>query len=152
MRSDSPRFFVDTNILAYAYDQSDDERRERAQNLLAALHRAGTGVISTQVLSELYSTMVRARGLNLGRDVAASSILNYLRSWLVLDVRALNVVEALRAVREHRFSYWDALIWATARLNGIPFVLSEDGQDGAYIEGVRNLNPLKPDFDLSLLR
>ena len=152
MRSVSPRFFVDTNILAYAYDQSDDVRRVRAQEVLDALYRAGTGAISTQVLSELYSTMIRPRRLNLPHEAAEASIINYLRSWLVLEVRPLNVLEALRAVRQHRFSYWDALIWATARLNGIPYVLSEDGQDGAYIEGVRNLNPLRADFDLSLVQ
>jgi predicted nucleic acid-binding protein len=58
----------------------------------------------------------------------------------------------LRAVRAHQIPYYDALIWASARMNGIPFLLSEDGQDGRNIEGVRTLNPLKTSFDLDLLR
>ena len=67
-------------------------------------------------------------------------------------MKPVNVMEALRAVREHRLSYYDALIWATARLNGVPFLLSEDGQDGRLIEGVRTLNPLNPAFDLGSLK
>ncbi len=151
MRNDSRRFFVDTNVLAYAYDEREDVRRVRAQEVLATLRNAGTGVISTQVLSELYSAMTKARGLNLPKAAAEASVLNYLRSWPVFEVKPLHVLEAMRGVREHRLSYYDALIWATAKLNGVPYLLSEDGQDGRYLEGVRVLNPLDPDFDLSAL-
>jgi predicted nucleic acid-binding protein len=152
MRNVSPEFFVDSNILAYAYDPRENERRLRAIEVVATLRGAGSGIISAQVLSELYATMTRRTGLGLPRDVAEASVLNLLRSWPVLDVKPMCVLEALRGVRDHKLSYWDALIWATARLNGIPFLLSEDGQDGRYIEGVRTLNPLDASFDLDLLR
>jgi predicted nucleic acid-binding protein len=45
-------------------------------------------------------------------------------------------------------TYWDAQIWASARLSQIPVVLSEDFGDGVIIEGVRFVNPLGPDFNL----
>jgi predicted nucleic acid-binding protein len=41
---------------------------------------------------------------------------------------------------------WDAQIWATARLNQIPVVLSEDFSDGAVIEGIRIVNPFTVSF------
>ena len=151
MRNASPRFFVDTNVLAYAYDITDHVRRERALTVLRRLQTSGNGAISTQVLGELYRTLTRPRGLGLAPDVAEASVLNHLQSWPVFDVKPLNVLEALRGVREHQLSYYDALIWATARLNGIPFLLSEDGQDGRFVEGVRNLNPFNPGFDPQLL-
>jgi predicted nucleic acid-binding protein len=37
--------------------------------------------------------------------------------------------------------YWDAQVWATAKLNQIPRVLSEDFQHQGRIEGVEFLNP-----------
>jgi predicted nucleic acid-binding protein len=151
MKNASPRFFVDTNILAYAYDQREGERLQRAQDVLTTLRAAETGVISTQVLSELYSAMTKPRGLNLPAEAAEASVLNYLRSWPVYEVKPMHVLEAMRGVREHKLSYYDALIWATAKLNGIQYLLSEDGQDGRYLEGVRILNPLDPAFDLSAL-
>jgi predicted nucleic acid-binding protein len=58
----------------------------------------------------------------------------------------------LRGVREHKLNYYDALIWATARLNGLTYVLTEDGQDGRDLDGVRLVNPLREDFDLAWLR
>lgn len=60
------------------------------------------------------------------------------------------VQEAIRGVVEHKFSYWDAQIWATARLNQIPIVLSEDFSHGRFVEGVHFLNPFAPGVELPL--
>jgi predicted nucleic acid-binding protein len=46
-------------------------------------------------------------------------------------------------------SYWDALVWATARLNQISVVLSEDFQEGRILEGVRFMNPFGAGFDIA---
>jgi len=48
----------------------------------------------------------------------------------------------------HRFSFWDAQIWATARLNQISVVFSEDFSVGASVEGIRFTNPFGPEFRL----
>ena len=68
-----------------------------------------------------------------------------------MPVFALNgmiVCEAVRGVREHQLSYWDAQIWAAARLNQTGIVLSEDFSHDRIIEGVRFLNPFLPGFVL----
>jgi predicted nucleic acid-binding protein len=51
----------------------------------------------------------------------------------------------MRAVREYRLSFWDALLWATVRRAGIAVLVSEDFQDGRVIEGVRFVNPFVPE-------
>ncbi|WP_375504921.1 hypothetical protein [uncultured Nostoc sp.] len=38
-------------------------------------------------------------------------------------------------------TFWDAQIWATARLNQIEEVYTEDFASGARVEGVRFTNP-----------
>lgn len=151
MRSVSTRFFVDTNVLAYAYDHREPARQLRARHVLEKLGNGNLGALSTQVLSELFVTMIRPRGLNLPHEAAEASVRSYLQSWFVFEVRPVHVDEAVRGVRIHQLSYYDALIWATARLNGIPYLLSEDGQDGRYLDGVRYLNPFAPDFDPAML-
>jgi predicted nucleic acid-binding protein len=62
------------------------------------------------------------------------------------------VSEAVRGVHAHQLPYYDALIWATARLNQITNVITEDGQHNRLIEGIRYLNPFDPGFDLQLLQ
>lgn len=58
-----------------------------------------------------------------------------------MEVTALVVMEAAQAVQDHHLNFWDAQIWAAARLNGVRTVLSEDFSDGAAVEGVRFVNP-----------
>ncbi len=48
-------------------------------------------------------------------------------------------------------SIWDALIWAAAKMNGIPYVLTEDARHGRVLEGVTYVNPFDPEFDLAPL-
>ena len=138
---------VDTNILVYAYDRSEPEKQKRALAVLEALSANETGVLSVQVLSEFFNSITRKIASPLSVSDAYERLKNYAAAWPILDPTELIVLEAARGVRDHQFSLWDAQIWASARLNQIPLVLSEDFQDGANIEGVRFLNPFAPDFD-----
>jgi hypothetical protein len=49
------------------------------------------------------------------------------------------VLEALRGVREHLLSYYDAQIWAVTRLGQVAVVLSEGFNPGRYSTGCRSL-------------
>ncbi len=46
-------------------------------------------------------------------------------------------------MEQHQMSFWDAQIWATARLNQIGRIITEDLPGTDYIEGVRYINPFK---------
>ena len=64
------------------------------------------------------------------------------------DVSLGVVREAFRGVQRYHLLYWDAVIWATARLAQIPVVLSEDFADGSELDGLTFLNPFSEDFQL----
>jgi len=143
------KVLVDTNLLVYAYDFADPVKQEKAFGLLDELAQSGRGVLSAQVLAEFAVAVTGKIATPLEMETVQKSVQNYLSSWTVLDVTGLVVLEAVRGVREHRFSYWDAQIWATAKLNQIPIILSEDFVSGSTVEGVTFLNPFTADFDLS---
>jgi len=145
------RALVDTNVLVYAHDPADRVKQERAIDTLSALADAGAGCLSAQTLAEFYWTVTRGRRPLLGAQQAAAQLDRLCASWPVLDITARVVAEAAAGVRDHRFSYWDAQIWATARLNQVPVVLSEDFADGSRVGGVRFVNPLRPGFEASSL-
>jgi predicted nucleic acid-binding protein len=142
------KIFVDTNVLVYAYDRSERDKQKRAFALLDELAGRGTGLLSTQVLSEFFVTVTRKLTSPLTTQQAETSIKNYLLSWAVVDLTPLIVLEAVRGVRDHRLSYWDALIWSAAKLNQVPLILSEDFGDGTVLEGVRFADPFAETFRL----
>jgi predicted nucleic acid-binding protein len=138
-------FFIDTNVLAYAYDRSEPDKQARALAVLDQL--VGMSALSTQVLGELFIVLTRKLHKPFPPKIARERVENYLRAWTILPITPMIVQEAVRGVLAHGFSYWDAQIWATARLNQIPIVLSEDFAHGRRIEGVRFLNPFLPEVE-----
>ena len=138
--------FLDTDVLVYAYDRTEPAKQQRAMEVLQTLAAAQAGVVNTQVLGEFFVTVTGKLDQPLSLSDAERQLAEHLQLWKVLELSPFIVLEAVRGVREHRLNYWDGQIWATARLNQIPVVFSEDFADGVLLEGVRFVNPFAPAF------
>lgn len=149
MTSGSVAFLVDTNILVYIYDPRDTVKQARAYHVLELLIRNQRAVLSAQCLSEFFSTVTRRLPQPLSHTDALARVERLARSCRVLALTSSVMLEGCRGSVQHQMSVWDGLIWAVAKLNQVPFVLSEDFQHGRVLEGVRFLNPLLPSFDLA---
>ena len=133
---------IDTNILVYAYNSQADEKHQSALGTLDYWIRTKRAAISTQVLAEFTVVMSsRVSPPLTGTDLLAS-LDRLSRSLVVLPVTQFIVREATRGMQTYQLSYWDAQIWATARLNQIPRIITEDLPGQIDIEGVRYENPL----------
>ena len=139
---------IDTNVLVYAYDRSEPKKQRRALEVLDGLVHTGDGRLSAQVLSEFFVNVTRKIAAPLTIALAGQRIEHYVQLWPVFAVSDAVVLEAIRGVRAYQFSFWDAQIWAAARLNHISLVLTEDFNPGAVIEGVRFVDPFADDFQL----
>ncbi|MBI4588808.1 MAG: PIN domain-containing protein [Candidatus Rokubacteria bacterium] len=138
---------VDTNVLVYAYDRAEPGKQGRAIDTLRRLVATGRGRLSAQVLGEFFQVVTRKIQARLSLADAYGQMATLTRAWPVLPITPLIVLEAARGVRDHRLAYWDAQVWATARLNQIPLVLSEDFKDGRVLDGVQFLDPFARAFD-----
>jgi predicted nucleic acid-binding protein len=136
-------YLVDTNILVYAYDRSERAKQTRARDILDWLQCRGCGTVSTQILGEFFWIVTRRLQEPLSLREAYVELERHLRSWRTLEITRVIVLEAGRGCVHYQMPFWDAQIWATAKLNQIPQVLSEDFQHGRTIEGVEFVNPFK---------
>jgi len=140
---------VDTNVLVYAYDRADTKKQQQALVTLDYLAIHGSGALSTQVLAEFFVAITRKIAAPLSMADAYIRLEHLLLAYTVLDSSGLIVLEAARGTRDYQMHFWDAQIWATARLNQIACILSEDFSTGSVIEGVRFVNPFAPDFQIA---
>jgi predicted nucleic acid-binding protein len=140
---------VDTNVLLYAYDCGEPSKQLQALAILDHLAVNGWGVLTSQVLAEFFVNATRRLKPPLTTEEAYGRIQNYLFSWEILDITGPIVLEAVRGVRTYQMAYWDAQIWASAKLSQIPIVFSENFGQRAAIEGVRFVNPFGSDFDIA---
>jgi predicted nucleic acid-binding protein len=134
----SVRSFFDTNILVYADDRSAPAKQKRAVNLVAEHRRAGTGVLSLQLLQEYFVTVTRK--LSVDAAIARRKV-ELLAEFDVATPEVGDVLAAIDLHRLHGFSFWDALILRAAKQAGCRVLLSEDMQSAREIDGIAIVNP-----------
>lgn len=134
----SDREFIDTNILIYADDARERQKRDRARELIRGLMGTRRGILSLQVLQEFFA--VATRKLGMSAEDARRRVVLYAQ----FDVVTLAPADLLAAIdlhRLHRLSIWDCLV-VRAALNGNCTTLhSEDLSDGFVIDSLKVSNP-----------
>jgi predicted nucleic acid-binding protein len=125
--------FFDTNILVYA--QQTGEKAEQARALFAE-----GGKLSVQVLNEFVAVARRKQNKTwrqIAEAIADALVLVDAPLALSLDLHL-----AARALAEnHRMSFYDALIVASAIEAGCDILYSEDMQHGRVMGGLTIQNP-----------
>ena len=134
------RFFVDTNLLVYAYDSSAGKKWKTSLEVLSLLWTHRTGVLSTQVIQELFVSLTQ-KVKNPILPETAKEIISDLLRWPVVVNDGGNILRAVDLQIKYHFSFWDSLILQAAITSKSEFLLSEDFQDGQVIESVTILNP-----------
>lgn len=114
----------DTNILFYATAPEEGAKAARARHVIARGMESENAVLLFQALAEFSNAALRKRIIRSDRIRIA------IERWrAVLEVHSaeeIDLYEALEAVANHRLSFWDAVLWATARRIGVSHLLTED--------------------------
>jgi predicted nucleic acid-binding protein len=134
------RSFFDTNVLIYADDSGAPDKKVRALQLIAEHRRAGTGVVSLQILQEYFVAVTKK--LRVDPRIARRKV----ELLAEFDVAASSVPDILAAADLHLlhgFSFWDALVIRSAKQSGCAVLLTEDLQDTREIDGIRIVNPFR---------
>jgi len=134
------RFFVDTNLLVYAYDSSAGKKWKTSLEVLSLLWTHRTGVLSTQVIQELFVSLTQKVKYPILPETARE-IVSDLLHWPFVVNDGGNILRAVDLQIKYHFSFWDSLILQAAVASKSEFLLSEDFQDGQVIESVTIINP-----------
>jgi len=145
------KYLIDANILVYSFDNRYLEKQQKAADLIRILTDNEFAALSTQALGEFYNAVTKRIPFPLSPVEAYMELEAFLNSFWICDLTATVILDAARAAREHQMHYWDAQIWATAKLYEIPTILTEDLPGKERIEMIQYINPLLPEFDLASL-
>jgi len=132
--------FVDTNVLVYAEDKAAGRKHLLARDLMVKLWNDADGVLSVQVLQELYVTLTRKVGKPLSADKALTIVKEYL-SWVVVDNTPRLLVAAAGLQQRAQISFWDALVVQAAIEAGCDCLYSEDLNAGQKFGSLVVVNP-----------
>jgi predicted nucleic acid-binding protein len=127
----------DSNVLIYTLTRGDP-RHASAAYLLARATR-GECIQTLQSLAECFRVLTAKLRFDPRR--ARQEIEGFRTAFPVYAADQDDLDQAMRAVEDHRLSFWDAMLWATAKRAGCRMLFSEDFQDGQRLGEVLFVNP-----------
>ena len=131
--------FLDTNVLVYAFDTSNPEKRRVVRALLKG-GISGRLVISTQVLAEFAAALLH----RITPRASADAVMRGLDALAVLRTITPDHDLVRRAVEAHvayGIHFYDGMIIAAAERAGCERIWSEDLNAGQKYFGVTVANP-----------
>lgn len=130
-----PKVFLDSNIVLYAF--TNDARSAVAESLLVE----GPD-LSVQVLNEFVNVARKKLGFDWKEIEEALKAIHALVGAIhPIDVESNST--AIVLARRYGFSFYDALIVASARIAQCEILYSEDMQHGQKIDGLTIRNPFR---------
>jgi predicted nucleic acid-binding protein len=137
------KYFIDTNIFVYSFDDRQPQKKEKALALIREALRTSMGMISTQVIQEFLNVATQKFAVPMKIE-GAKEYLRLVLNPLCQVYRDLALYEScLELQDETKYSFYDAMILAAAVQGGCASLYSEDLQDGQVIRGVTVANPFR---------
>jgi predicted nucleic acid-binding protein len=132
-------YFVDTNIWLYSFIQS--KNKEKTETARAIIKECEI-VISTQIINEVCVNLIKK--VNLSEGKIQNLIESLYRKYTVLELSQGILLKASEIRNNHRFSFWDSIVAASALDCDTDYLITEDMQNGFKFENeLTIINPFK---------
>ena len=128
--TESELFLLDTNILIYAYDKDEIEKSKKAEELLAKCFMGEIDLaISNQNLAEFVYATTRKSKLTFDQAIVNVRDITKSKTFRKINYNENTVISAIEIANEFKTSFWDSLLAATMRENGIFNIYTENAKD-----------------------
>jgi predicted nucleic acid-binding protein len=135
-------YFLDTNILVYAYDNTAGQKHTLAAQLMEGCWENQNGCLSLQVLQEFFVTVTRKIMPPLDLQTARQIVAD-LTQWRLHAPNAADLLQAIDLQELHQIAFWDALVIQSAVSLGCKQLFSEDLNHGQAYGTVQVVNPFR---------
>jgi len=135
------KFFLDTNIFVYSFDDNEIEKKVRALSLIGEALQSGKGIISWQVVQEFLNVSTKKFIYPL-KAVDAKSYLQKVLFPLWAVFPNLTIYQNTIEIQEKTgYSFLDSMIVASALSQDCSILYSEDLHNGMKIDDLQVVNP-----------
>jgi len=137
----SDRFFLDTNIFVYSFDQSVTAKARKAAQLIRKALTTQKGVVSYQVVQEFFNVALRRFSQPMQTADAEQYLSTVFRPLLGVRSSPALYAEALHLQAQSGFSWYDSLIVSSAIQARCDLLFTEDLQHGQRFGTLQIENP-----------
>jgi len=125
-------YLIDTSVLVYAFDESEPLKHEIASQLLTSYIDTGNSfAVSTQNLGEFFNVVTTRIKKPIEKDNAITIVQEVigLRNNLILQIKPSTIISGCCISKEYNLHFWDSLLAATMKENGIFSIYTENTKD-----------------------
>lgn len=137
----SDKFFLDTNVIVYAFDQKEAKKSRIAQRLIEEGGANNQAVISYQVIQEFVNVVLRGFRVAITPADLESFLFSALFPMAAIPWSPALTIEGLRLQRAHKIGWYDSLIVAAAQQGNCEVLYSEDLRHEQRFGNVTVRNP-----------
>ncbi|ODS42504.1 MAG: hypothetical protein MSIBF_04090 [Candidatus Altiarchaeales archaeon IMC4] len=138
--------FVDTSVIVYAYDFSENAKRAKCKALIEAGFKGEAELaVSNQILAELFVVLTKKIEKPVSVENAKIIVNGIIESdnWVKVNYDSDTVGKAVMlAKRIKNAHFWDALIAETMLENNIYEIYTENVKDFKEFPGIKAINPI----------
>jgi len=135
---------LDTNLFVYALEESEDSRCEIAREKVRSLMAFDSGgAVLVQTMAELYQVMRSKYADPVIRKKCVDFLDNLVAVKTIpkINYTSKTLLSAVRLSQDHNLHFWDCLLIAAMKENGISRIYTENVKDFKGIEGIEAVNP-----------
>jgi predicted nucleic acid-binding protein len=135
------RFFLDTNVFVYSFDESAPKKASRAFQLIREAIETRRGIVSYQVAQEFFNVALRRFAHPMAVTEAEQYLAAIFRPLMAVQSSPALYSQALQFSNRYRLSWYDSLIVASAAEGDCAVLYSEDFQHGQRFGNLRIVDP-----------
>ena len=137
------RYFLDTNVIVYSFDNSNSRKQTIAKKLIATALNDGSGIISYQVIQEFINVATKKFTPPLSSEDSVKFYHSVLEPLFEIVPSSDLFLKALEIKERWQYSFYDSLIISAALEGECKILYSEDLHEGQKIEHLMIVNPFK---------
>jgi predicted nucleic acid-binding protein len=137
----SDKYFIDTNIIFYCFEEGEPEKKVRSLALIGEALQTGSGIISWQVIQEFLNVSTRRFLVPLKPADAKIYLQKVLHPLCQVFPDLALYQTALDVLEKTGYSFYDSLIIAGAMRGGCTILYSEDLHHVHQVDHIKIVDP-----------
>ncbi|MFH0927394.1 MAG: PIN domain-containing protein, partial [Candidatus Micrarchaeota archaeon] len=134
---------VDSNVLIYSLMAGTGEKKSEALDLLLGLCERKEYCLSVQNLAETARVLLEKTESHADCASIVSSLETHTQNASIFSYSKKTVASAIGLSSQNKVYFFDALLAATMKENGVSVIYTENTKDFSKIPGIRAINPFK---------
>ena len=143
VNSMTDKILIDTNVLVYGFENSDKFKQEKSMLVIEKSAVENNVFVSVQNMAELARVLTEKVKIKVPANITQTYLLKMGNLFRRIFYDEFTIMNALDISEKYKLHFFDALLVATMKENGIKTIITENDKDFEKIPFIKAVNPFR---------